>query len=107
MVPVPELSSNQTSAGADIEFSRNAAIRPFKIISTVTPRDFGLAYENISFQTTDQVVIRGWFIKHPNPQAKTIIILHGYPADKGNLLPVQHCQRNEYGCDRQPRRYRR
>lgn len=63
------------------------AIRPFKIVSTVTPKDFGIKYESVSFKTKDNVLIRGWFIPHPNPKAKTIVLLHGYPADKGNILP--------------------
>lgn len=65
-----------------------SAIRPFKIISSVTPENYGIPYEKVSFRTKDNVLIRGWFIKSPNPHAKTIILLHGYPADKGNILPT-------------------
>lgn len=65
-----------------------SAIRPFKIISSVTPKNYGIIYENISFRTKDNVLIRGWFIKSSNPHAKTIILLHGYPADKGDILPA-------------------
>ncbi len=62
-------------------------IRPTKIRSNVTPEAYGLAYESISFSTKDHVLIHGWFIPSPFPQAKTIILLHGYPADKGDILP--------------------
>lgn len=62
------------------------AIRPFKITSPITPRHYHTAYENISFKTKDNVLIRGWFIKNKQANAKTIILLHGYPADKGDLL---------------------
>lgn len=65
-----------------------SAIRPTKIISTITPATFGISYENISFKTKDDILIRGWFIQSPNPQAKTLILMHGYPADKGNILPA-------------------
>ena len=63
------------------------AVRPIKIISPLTPASLGLAYENVAFQTADHVLIKGWFIPSKKPHAKTIILLHGYPADKGNILP--------------------
>jgi len=64
------------------------AIYPIKYQSSVTPEDFGVKYENISFTTQDNILIRGWFIPNLNPDAKTIILLHGYPFDKGNILPA-------------------
>lgn len=81
-------------------------IKPSKIISQVTPETLGLDYENISFTTTDNLVIRGWWIPSKKEGApidkvdrgssisqgdirtKTIILLHGYPADKGDILPA-------------------
>lgn len=63
------------------------AIRPPKIHSPGTPADFGLDFETITMETSDGVVIKGWFV----PQQKSdriIIALHGYPADKGNILPA-------------------
>ncbi|MGH7848424.1 MAG: alpha/beta hydrolase [Candidatus Binatia bacterium] len=65
------------------------AVRPFKIVSSITPKDLGLDYEEVSFVSSDKVTLHGWFIRHKQSQeAKTIIALHGYPADKGNILPV-------------------
>jgi len=64
-----------------------SAIYPVKLISAYTPKHFGVAYEEVSFRTEDNVLLRGWFILSPHPQAKTIILLHGYGADKGNILP--------------------
>ncbi len=64
------------------------AIKPPKIISTITPRDLGLEYEAVSFTTADNIKIAGWFIPS-NVEGlipKTIILLHGYPADKGDIL---------------------
>jgi dipeptidyl aminopeptidase/acylaminoacyl peptidase len=64
------------------------AIRPpFKTASTITPADLGLPYENVSFHTQDNVLIRGWFIPNAKAGSKAIILLHGYPADKGDILP--------------------
>ncbi len=72
------------------------AVRPLKIISTLTPKNFGLPYQNIELQTTDNVTIRGWFVSNANPKAKTIILLHGYPADKGNILPSRKFLHKKY-----------
>ncbi len=63
-------------------------IKPPKIISHNTPETFGLDYEDISFTTTDNLTLRGWWIPAKAEKAKTIILLHGYPADKGNILPA-------------------
>ena len=62
-----------------------SAIKPPKFNSKITPADFGLEYENVEFKS--DITLRGWFIpsKHSNA---TIIIGHGYPFDKGNVLPA-------------------
>lgn len=65
------------------------SIRPPKIISAITPKELGLTYEDVAFKTEDGLNITGWFIpsKKGEADAKTIILLHGYPADKGDILP--------------------
>lgn len=72
------------------------AIRPFRIISSNTPKDFNIRYETVSFYTRDGVQLQGWFIPCPNPKAKTIILLHGYPADKGDILPSRLFLHEDY-----------
>ena len=64
------------------------SIRPPKILSSITPRDLNMAYENVSFKTVDDLTLRGWFIPSAKTTGKTLILLHGYPADKGNILPA-------------------
>jgi dipeptidyl aminopeptidase/acylaminoacyl peptidase len=64
------------------------SVRPPRIISSIAPKDLGLNYQRVSFATDDGVTLRGWFIPHQDAAAKTIIALHGYPADKGNILPA-------------------
>src|SRR5919109_4351630 len=65
------------------------SVKPMKITSNTTPKDLGLPYEDISFTTEDNVTLRGWFIRRKQRSTpKTIIGLHGYPADKGDILPV-------------------
>ena len=62
------------------------AVRPPKIHSSFTPADFGLNFETVALKTKDAVKIKGWFISQENSD-KIIIALHGYPADKGDILP--------------------
>lgn len=64
------------------------AIRPFRLISHVSPQSFHITCENVEFTTIDHVTLRGWFIPAQAPHASTVILLHGYPADKGNILPA-------------------
>lgn len=73
------------------------AIRPIlRVTSSETPANYGLTYENVSFYTDDHVLIKGWFIPNKNPRAKTIILLHGYPADKGDILPSRIFLHKDY-----------
>jgi pimeloyl-ACP methyl ester carboxylesterase len=64
-------------------------LRPTRDITSVTPKDFGVAFEPVSFRTADDILIKGWFVPCSTPLAKTIILLHGYPADKGDLLSTR------------------
>jgi uncharacterized protein len=64
-----------------------SSIRPPKIISSITPRDLKMNYEDVSFKTADDLTLRGWYIPSAKSTEKTLILLHGYPADKGNILP--------------------
>ena len=69
---------------------------PHKLVSTIDPSFFGIKYEEVEFKTTDNLRIRGWFIPSKYPKAKTLILLHGYPADKGNILPALYYLNNKY-----------
>lgn len=64
------------------------SIRPPKIVSKITPKDLGLNYEDVTFTTTDGIKIAGWLLPGQIEKAKTIILLHGYPTDKGDILPA-------------------
>jgi len=63
------------------------SIRPPKILSSITPRNLNMDYEDVSFDTADGLTLRGWHIPCATTTDKTLILLHGYPADKGNILP--------------------
>ena len=63
------------------------SIHPQKIITNLAPSDLGLKYEEVAFNSTDGIKLSGWFL--PNNKTKqTIIVMHGYPADKANLLGI-------------------
>ena len=64
------------------------SVRPPKIISSITPRALKLRYEDVSFKTADGLTLRGWHVPSSKKTDKTLILLHGYPADKGDILPA-------------------
>jgi len=64
-----------------------SAIHPWRFYSSNTPDKYGLEYQNISFKTSDKIEIRGWLIQSEQAKA-TVIVGHGYPFDKGNILPL-------------------
>jgi len=63
------------------------SIAPPKFRSRTTPADFGLAYDDVRFKTKDGLTLAGWLIVK-NKSRPTILVGHGYPFDKGNILPV-------------------
>ena len=63
------------------------SIRPTKIITNLIPSDLGLKAEEIIFESTDKIKLSGWFIPNNKTNA-AIIVMHGYPADKANLLGI-------------------
>ncbi len=62
------------------------AVHPTRFKTGITPDKVNLKYENISFKTSDNILIKGWFIHSKNKTDKTIIVCHGYPFDKNNIL---------------------
>lgn len=77
------------------------SIFPPRNVTPVTPKDFNLEYEEVWFETEDNIKLNGWFI--PNKKSDTIIIVcHGYPFDKGNVLgfaPFLHEKYNLFFFD--------
>ncbi len=50
------------------------------------PDQFRLPFENIEFQTSDGVLLKGWFIPAQVEGRGTIILCHGWGENKGDLL---------------------
>lgn len=72
-------------------------IHPHRFISGFVPKDLGLEYEDIILKTKDGIKLAAWFIPQKNNNKsrtfekvrdKAIIVCHGYPADKGNVLGI-------------------
>lgn len=62
------------------------AIFPIKINSHLTPGNFKVLYEHVNLQTHDHITIDAWYIPAKIKTNKAIILLHGYPAEKGDIL---------------------
>lgn len=62
------------------------ATHPPKFITNLTPKDLGWEFEDITLTTKDNVKLSAWLVPSINKSNKVIILLHGYPADKANLL---------------------
>jgi len=62
------------------------SINPGKWPIHFTPESFSLKYENVIFETSDGLKLKGWFIP-ANKSNKTIIVMHGYPTNKADVLP--------------------
>lgn len=72
------------------------SIRPPKIVSSLTPKNLQLDYENVWFKTSDGLTLSGWFVPSKTETKKTLILLHGYPADKGDILPALSFLHKDY-----------
>jgi len=62
------------------------AVRPPRIAIPLAPQDVGLAVEEVSVRADDGVTLAGWLAVRPG--APAIVLLHGYPAEKADMLPL-------------------
>ena len=62
------------------------AVRPPRLTIPLRPADFGLTVEDVTVTTADGLKLAGWLV--PRPRASAIVLLHGYPAEKADLLPI-------------------
>jgi pimeloyl-ACP methyl ester carboxylesterase len=62
------------------------AVRPPRIAIPLGPDDYRLPVEHVRIRADDGVRLAGWFV--PRPGAPAIVLLHGYPAEKADLLPI-------------------
>lgn len=62
------------------------ATHPPRAQSGITPHALGWPYEELRIPTSDGLHLAAWFVPARGPAEEAIILLHGYPADKGSLL---------------------
>jgi len=62
------------------------AVRPPRIVVPLAPGDFGLTAETVTIAADDGVKLAAWLV--PRAGAPAIVLLHGYPAEKADLLPI-------------------
>lgn len=52
----------------------------------VAPQDYNLSAQTVRLQTADQVTLEGWLIKAAKGSTKTIVLVHGFGMNKGEVL---------------------
>ena len=62
------------------------AVRPPRLTVPLAPRDFGLAVEDVAITTDDGLRLAAWLVARPG--APAVVLLHGYPADRADMLPI-------------------
>jgi pimeloyl-ACP methyl ester carboxylesterase len=62
------------------------AVRPPRLSIPLAPTDFELAVEDVTIPTADGLRLSAWLV--PRPGTAAIVLLHGYPAEKADMLPL-------------------
>jgi pimeloyl-ACP methyl ester carboxylesterase len=62
------------------------AVRPPRITVPLRPDEFRLAVEDVTITADDGVKLAAWLL--PRAGAPAVVLLHGYPAEKADLLPI-------------------
>jgi dipeptidyl aminopeptidase/acylaminoacyl peptidase len=62
------------------------AVRPPRMTVPLSPDDYRLKVERVAIRAGDGTRLSAWFI--PRPGAPAVVLLHGYPAEKADLLPI-------------------
>ena len=61
----------------------------------ITPADYGLQAEVVPLVTEDKVCIEGWLLRAPE-STKTIVLLHGFGMNKGEVLKRTYFLAHKY-----------
>ena len=60
--------------------------------NTVTPEDYNWWFENLKITNKDGISLDAWWIPAQSRQShKTVVIIHGWSANKSSMLPLAHC----------------
>ncbi len=61
-------------------------MHPPRLAAPLVPGDVGLRPEEVAITAEDGTRLAGWLVARPG--APALILLHGYPAEKADLLPL-------------------
>jgi len=62
------------------------AVRPPRLTIPLRPADFSLTVEELTVGTADGLKLAAWLVARPG--APAVVLLHGYPAEKADMLPI-------------------
>lgn len=62
-------------------------IHPPRTQAVLTPRDYGMPYEEAAFESLDGLELKGWLIEKERSDS-VIILCHGHGSNRGDILPV-------------------
>ena len=62
------------------------AVRPPRIAVPLRPEEFRLSVEEVTITADDGVKLAAWLL--PRAGAPAVVLLHGYPAEKADMLPI-------------------
>lgn len=63
-------------------------VNPPRQASTLTPEEVGLRYEDVTLETSDGLDLAAWWVPAARETSTAIVVGHGYPMDKGDVLPA-------------------
>ena len=67
-------------------------VRPPRIVVPGVPRDYRLSAEDVVLRVADGITLAAWYVpaatRRPAVDTPAVVLLHGYPASKADLLPI-------------------
>ena len=64
------------------------AVRPPRLAIPSLPADYRLKAEDLTITTSDGIKLAAWLIPSTVADTPCIVLLHGHPANKADLLPI-------------------
>jgi pimeloyl-ACP methyl ester carboxylesterase len=57
---------------------------------TTTPRTYGLTHQDERFESSGGLFLRAWFVPSSKPSDTTLVVCHGWGANRSNILERTH-----------------
>lgn len=62
-------------------------LHPIRVPIFLSPGALGLPQRSVQVTTEDDVLLRGWWIDHPNPKS-VVVLAHGYLMNRAEPIPL-------------------